>query len=104
MQNGRNILIDTGLLEIVPEEASEFENGQDVIERLASIGLIPDDIDTVISTHFDHAGRYATFTQAQDVVQRVQDLDAASHPRFAATRPQWDQATERPTRVHSPRA
>ena len=58
--DGKNILIDSGLPEIMPEGESEFENGQDVIEQLASIGLKPDDIDTVISTHYDgdHAGRH----------------------------------------------
>ncbi|PNY80960.1 N-acyl homoserine lactonase family protein [Deinococcus koreensis] len=95
--DGRNILIDSGLPEVIPEEGAEFENGQDVIRQLASIGLAPDDIDTVISTHydFDHAGRHAAFTRATYVVQRVHQLDAASNPRFAATRPQWDQPAER---------
>ncbi len=95
--DGKNILIDSGLPEIIPEAESEFENGQDVIEQLASLGLKPDDIDTVISTHYDldHAGRHAAFTKAQYVVQRVHHLDAASNPRFADTRPQWDQPVER---------
>ena len=95
--DGKNILIDSGLPEIIPEEESEFENGQDVVEQLASIGLTPDDIDTVISTHYDldHAGRHAAFTKAQYIVQRVHHLNAASNPRFAATRPQWDQPMER---------
>ena len=95
--DGNNILIDSGLPEIIPEEASEFENGQDVIEQLASIGLRADDIDTVISTHYDidHAGRHAAFTKAQYVVQRVHHFDAASNPRFAALRPEWDQPMER---------
>lgn len=95
--DGKNILIDSGLPEIIPEDSSEFENGQDVIEQLASLGLKPDDIDTVISTHYDgdHAGRHAAFTKAQYVVQRVHHLDAASNQRFAAIRPQWDQPMER---------
>ena len=95
--DGKNILIDSGLPEIIPEEESEFENGQDVIEQLASIGLKPDDIDTVISTHYDldHAGRHAAFTKARYVVQRVHHLDAASNPRYADIRPQWDQPMER---------
>jgi N-acyl homoserine lactone hydrolase len=95
--DGKNILIDSGLPEIIPEGETDFENGQDVIEQLASIGLTPDDIDTVISTHYDgdHAGRHAAFTKAQYVVQRVHHLDAASNPRFAAIRPQWDQPMER---------
>ncbi|ULH16981.1 N-acyl homoserine lactonase family protein (plasmid) [Deinococcus sp. KNUC1210] len=96
-EDGKNILIDTGLPEIIPEESSEFENGQDVIEQLASIGLQPDDIEMVISTHYDddHAGRHAAFTKAQYVVQRQHHAEAASNPRFAATRPQWDQPSER---------
>jgi N-acyl homoserine lactone hydrolase len=95
--DGKNILIDSGLPEIMPEGESDFENGQDVIQQLLSIGLKPDDIDTVISTHYDidHAGRHAAFLRAQYVVQRVHHLDADSNPRFAANRPQWDQPMER---------
>jgi len=95
--DGKNILIDSGLPEIIPEEASEFENGIDVIEQLASIGLKPDDIDTVISTHYDgdHAGRHGAFTKAYYVVQRAHHLDAASNPRYAMIRSQWDQPMER---------
>jgi N-acyl homoserine lactone hydrolase len=95
--DGKNILIDSGLPEIIPEEAKDFVNGQNVIEQLARIGLKPDDIDTVISTHYDgdHAGRHAAFTKAQYVVQRVHHVDAAINPRFAAIRSQWDQPMER---------
>ena len=95
--DSKHILIDSGLPEIMPEGESDFENGKDVIEQLASIGLKPDDIDTVISTHYDgdHAGRHAAFTKAHYVVQRVHHLDAASNPRYAAIRPQWDQPIER---------
>ncbi len=95
--DGRNILIDSGLPEIIPEGEAGFENGRDVIEQLASIGLKPDDIDTVISTHYDgdHAGRHAAFTKAHYVVQRVHHADAASNPRYADVRPQWDQPMAR---------
>lgn len=95
--DGKNILIDSGLPEIIPEDAAEFENGQDVIEQLASIGLTSDDIDIVISTHYDgdHAGRHASFTKARYVVQRVHHMDAASNPRYASIRSQWDQPMER---------
>jgi Metallo-beta-lactamase superfamily len=51
--DGRNILIDTGLPQVMPAEEKDFENGRDVIEQLVAIGLKPDDIDTVISTHYD---------------------------------------------------
>jgi N-acyl homoserine lactone hydrolase len=94
---GQNILIDSGLPEIMPEGETDFENGQDVIAQLARLGLQPDDINTVISTHYDidHAGRHAAFTKAQYIVQRVHHEDAASNPRFAANRPQWEQPMER---------
>jgi N-acyl homoserine lactone hydrolase len=95
--DGENILIDSGLPGIIPEEGSDFENGQDVTEQLAIIGLKPDNIDTVVSTHYDidHAGRHAAFTKAHYVVQRLHHLDAASNPRYAANRPEWDQPMER---------
>ena len=95
--DGQNILIDSGLPAKMPEGYSEFENGQDVIQQLASLGLTPDDIHTVISTHYDgdHAGRHAAFTKAQFIVQRVHHLDAATNPRFAGVRSQWDQPMER---------
>jgi N-acyl homoserine lactone hydrolase len=93
----KNILIDSGLPEIIPEEAADFKNGQDVIEQLARIGLKPADIDTIISTHYDidHAGRHGAFPNARYVVQRVHHLDAATNPRFSALRPEWDQPLER---------
>jgi N-acyl homoserine lactone hydrolase len=96
-RDGQNILIDSGLPAILPEGETEFENGQDVIEQLARLGLKPDDIHTVISTHYDgdHAGRHAAFTQAQYVVQRGHHMDAANNPRYAYTRPEWDQPLER---------
>ena len=95
--DGKNILIDSGLPEVIPEEASEFENGRDVIEPLAGIGVRPDDIDIVISTHYDgdHAGRHAAFTRAQYVVQRAHHVDAATNPRYAMVRSEWDQPAER---------
>ena len=97
-EDGRNIVIDTGLPEVMPEEEKDFENGQNVIQQLASIGLKPDDIDTVISTHYDidHAGRHAAFTKAQYIVQRVHHLEAMSgNPRFAPLRSEWEQPMER---------
>lgn len=95
--DGKNILIDSGLPEVIPEDASEFVNGRDVIEQLADIGLQADDIDIVISTHYDgdHAGRHAAFSKAEYIVQRVHHLDAPTNPRYASIREQWDQPSER---------
>lgn len=95
--DGKNILVDTGLPEIIPEDMSDFENGEDVIKQLANLGIQPTDIDIVISSHYDgdHAGRHASFTKAQYIVQRTHHANAAKNPRFASIRSQWNQPLER---------
>ena len=95
--DGRNILIDSGLPDVLPAEEQDFANGRDVILQLADLGLQPGDINTVISTHYDidHAGRHGAFCNAQYIVQRAHHADAATNPRFAANRPQWDQPADR---------
>ncbi len=95
--DGRNILIDSGLPPIIPEEQREFVNGQMIFEQLAMLGLQPDDINTVISTHydFDHAGNHGAFTKANYVVQRAHHEHAPGNERYALIRPQWDQPLER---------
>jgi N-acyl homoserine lactone hydrolase len=95
--DGSNILIDSGLPETIPDDESDFVNGHRVVGQLATIGLRPDDIDMVISTHYDldHAGSHAAFTKAVYVVQRAHHAHAPGDARFEATRPQWDQPIER---------
>lgn len=95
--DGKNILIDTGLPKTIPEEQAEFANGKMVLEQLASIGLDAEDIDTVISTHydFDHSGNHAAFTNATYIVQRAHQEDAPGNPRYELTRSEWDQPAER---------
>lgn len=95
--DGKNILIDTGLPEVVPPEETEMVNGIDVIQQLRTLGLAPTDIDIIISTHYDvdHAGRHASFPNAQFYVQRSHHIDAATNPRFAGIKPQWDLPSER---------
>jgi N-acyl homoserine lactone hydrolase len=95
--DGKNILIDSGLPEIIPEDERDFVNGQMVFEQLTTIGLQPDDIDMVISTHYDldHSGTHGAFTKAKYIVQRAHHEHAPGNARFAATRPQWDQPIER---------
>ena len=55
-----------------------------VVNRLAALGLAPDDIDYLVCTHFDidHAGNHDLFTQAELVVQRRHHEAARAHPRF----------------------
>lgn len=95
--DGQNILIDSGLPTIIPEDESDFVNDHTFFDQLSAIGLQPDDIDVVISTHYDldHSGNHAAFTKAKYVVQRAHHDHAPGNARFAATRPQWDQPMER---------
>ncbi|MEZ4869378.1 MAG: N-acyl homoserine lactonase family protein [Caldilineaceae bacterium] len=55
-----------------------------VTNRLAELGLTPDDIDYLVYTHFDldHAGNHDLFANAELVVQRSHYLAARNHPRF----------------------
>lgn len=86
MSNGRNILVDTGF----PPDHSlppnmPFAMGKMVLEHLAALGLQPDDIDLVVSTHFDidHCGFHDAFPQAEHVAQRAlgEAVTPASLPR-----------------------
>ena len=92
--DGRHILIDTGIdAASRPASAPPAQNETNVIEQLAVLGLKPEDIDTVICTHFDvdHAGYHDAFPNAEFIVQRAHfELARSGHTRFAAARPHWD--------------
>jgi N-acyl homoserine lactone hydrolase len=92
--DGRHILIDTGIDPATrPALAPPLQNETTVLEELATLGLSPDDIDTVICTHFDvdHAGFHDAFPHAEFIVQRAHyELARTGHARFAAARPHWD--------------
>jgi N-acyl homoserine lactone hydrolase len=72
--DGKNILIDTGLAAdfTPPPDMPPISFRPTVVEQLASLGLQPDDIDVVISTHFDvdHVGYIDAFSNAEHIVQR----------------------------------
>lgn len=93
--DGKNILIDSGLpAEYQPPPGMPTtEQGKNVIEQLADLGLRPDNIDLLISTHFDvdHAGYHDAFPQAEHIVQRQHyELARSGHQRFAPARAHWD--------------
>lgn len=100
--DGKNILIDSGFPESFNEQSLELPGGRTIeraaedfiVNRLRSIGVNPEDIDTVICTHLDadHAGGHAAFKNAEFIVQRVQhDVARASElSRFAALRAEWN--------------
>ena len=99
--DGHNILVDTGIptAELTPPPGMpEPVRGKSAVEQLAMLGLQPEDIDILVATHFDmdHAGNLAAFPRAQLVAQRRHyEVAREGHPRFARSRPQWDQPAER---------
>ncbi|MCC7451672.1 MAG: N-acyl homoserine lactonase family protein [Anaerolineae bacterium] len=94
MNDGTNILIDTGL------PADYQQPGMpptvpttNVIDQLGALGLRPADVNLLICTHFDvdHAGYNDAFPQAELVVQRAHyELARSGHPRYAPARAHWD--------------
>ncbi|MGH2616850.1 MAG: N-acyl homoserine lactonase family protein [Thermomicrobiales bacterium] len=93
--DGKNVLIDTGLAAdfVPPPEMPPLSLQPNVLEQLAALGVRPDDVDVVVSTHFDpdHAGYHDAFPNAEHVVQREHYESArGGHPRFAGPRNHWD--------------
>jgi N-acyl homoserine lactone hydrolase len=94
MGDGKNVLIDSGMpadfeLPAMPSLVIK----PNVLEQLAALGLHPENIDIVISTHFDidHAGCHDAFPGAEHVVQRAHYEAARSgNPRFARAQAHWD--------------
>jgi N-acyl homoserine lactone hydrolase len=94
--DGRHILIDSGLpADYTPPPGTPLPAAgeRNVVQQLADLSLRPDDIDTVICTHFDvdHVGYHDAFTKAEFIVQRVHyELARGGHARYAAARAHWD--------------
>lgn len=101
--DGTNVLIDSGFpssfLEQPPGPQGPLAlqvvmHPDDVIvNRLAAIGLRPDDIHLLVCSHFDadHAGNHDLFPQAEFIVQRQHYAIArAGHLRSAVVREHWD--------------
>ena len=95
MSDGRNVLIDTGfppdwdLSDRFP--TIRFEHT--ILSALAELGLQPNDIDVLITTHFDpdHAGMNDAFPGAEIVAQRAGYEEARNgQQRAALTREHWD--------------
>src|SRR5215217_9359157 len=94
--DGIRILVDTGVhrkhvddpdatfrdTPIVDELTVLMRAEDDIANRLAALGLEPEDIDILVSTHFhfDHAGNHADFGDARIVVQREAFEFATANP------------------------
>jgi glyoxylase-like metal-dependent hydrolase (beta-lactamase superfamily II) len=61
--DGRHVVVDSGLL----------EDRENVVAALATRGLRPEDIDTVVTTHlhYDHCGNHLLFQNARYVVSSI---------------------------------
>jgi N-acyl homoserine lactone hydrolase len=92
--NGRHLLVDTGMApDARPPGAPPPAQEKTVLELLSELGLRPEDIDTVICSHFDvdHAGFHDAFPHAEFLVQRTHyEAARGGHPRAAKARPHWD--------------
>ena len=98
--DGTNVLVDTGFPAAAYRgEASEsppwpkLDPADWVVNRLAEIGIAPEQIDLLVCTHLDpdHAGSHDAFLGAEWVIQRA-NLEAARAglaERFALTQPFW---------------
>jgi N-acyl homoserine lactone hydrolase len=98
---GRHVLVDTGnpAAMIGAESAEPWARllaitrpEDDVVPRLAELGLGPGDVDLLVSTHFDfdHCGRHDVFAAVgtESVVQRRHLAAARKEPRY--DRALWD--------------
>jgi N-acyl homoserine lactone hydrolase len=101
--DNKRFLIDSGMApDAPPSPAPPATNEKNVLQHLAQLNLRPQDIDTLICTHFDvdHAGYHDHFSSAELIVQREHyTLARGGHPRFAAARPHWDHSALRYRRI-----
>ncbi|MBA2679657.1 MAG: N-acyl homoserine lactonase family protein [Ktedonobacteraceae bacterium] len=92
--SGQHILIDSGWPpeQPIPAGMPPRQQEHSLLSHLATIGLTPGGITTVICSHFDidHVGTHDLFPHAEFIVQRKQ-LEVANngHPRFASGNAHW---------------
>src|SRR5260370_7086752 len=92
--DNQHVLIDSGMApDAPPSPAPPSKNEKNILEHLAQLKMRPQDIDTLICTHFDvdHAGYHDHFPCAELIVQREHSTRARSgHPRFPPAPHPWD--------------
>jgi glyoxylase-like metal-dependent hydrolase (beta-lactamase superfamily II) len=71
--------------------AIRSRTGEDVVSQLATLGVHPDDIDFVVTSHFhfDHCGCNTSFPRAAFLVQRA-EMDIARTERNRYNPKDWD--------------
>ncbi len=85
--------MDTGFPEGMEPKDADGIPWPGVVTQLASIGIAPQDVDTLVCTHYDldHCGRNDAFVNAVHVVQRRQHDEAVrGYERYQSGRANWD--------------
>ena len=92
--DNKHVLIDTGMAADARQPGTPpAANEKNVLDHLVELGIRPDEMDTVICTHFDvdHAGFHDSFPNAEFIVQRGHyEIARNGHARFASARAHWD--------------
>ncbi len=95
----RRILVDTGFAPPANEQGRapywfKVKQADNILSRLSALGLVPEDIDYLVCSHFDpdHCGNHGHFFRSECIVQRshYQAVLAGHDQRFECTRSSWD--------------
>ncbi|RYZ81347.1 MAG: N-acyl homoserine lactonase family protein [Proteobacteria bacterium] len=87
-----NVLVDTGC-RAMQKGLLQADESQTIVSQLRNLGLQPNDIDTVVLSHFDadHCGNLDAFPDAEIVVQcaALAFVRSSEDARFVSTREIW---------------
>lgn len=98
MSDGSQVLIDSGPPAEMGGGSTADVKVVTATEQLDRLGIRPEDVAMVVTTHFDfdHAGQSDAFPNAVHVVQKEHlDVARSGYQRFAAHRAIWDVGDEK---------
>ena len=98
MSDGSQVLVDSGPPADMGQGSPSDAGVVTATEQLARLGIAPEDVAMVVTTHFDvdHAGHNDAFPDAVHVVQKEHlDVAKAGYQRFAPHRVHWDVGDEK---------
>jgi N-acyl homoserine lactone hydrolase len=98
MSDGSHVLVDSGPPADMGHGSPSEAGVVTATEQLSRLGIRPEDVAMVVTTHFDidHAGQNDAFPNAVHVVQKEHlDVAKAGYERFARHRAHWDIGDEK---------